>query len=304
MKRLVYKQKNAVKTAFGALIAACFLISCASAGKDIRETDGDSAVNYAADLRDAIQAIEKSGSDETPNRGSREMIKNMVYAYGAHGQEADREVEGLLEELDSADPDAAARWGRIMAVWRSLDTELSIQYDVLPGGLPDTDELCIVALGFQLEPDGAMREELTERLEVVKNSAEKYPNAWIVCTGGGTAPKNPSATEAGRMAEWLVEQGIDSRRILTEDRSLTTAQNAIFTYALLSEKAPQVTKLAVISSDYQIAAGTLLFEAEAILQAEDPASQKMTVAANAACQTSSGFLSPMFQAGALMELFE
>lgn len=72
--------------------------------------------------------------------------------------------------------------------------------DVLPDGLPDTDELCIVVLGFQLNPDGSMRDELINRLNVALRSAEKYPNAYIVCTGGGTASGNASATEAGEMA--------------------------------------------------------------------------------------------------------
>lgn len=52
--------------------------------------------------------------------------------------------------------------------------------DVLPDGLPDTDELCIVVLGFQLNPDGSMRDELINRLNVALRSAEKYPNAYIV----------------------------------------------------------------------------------------------------------------------------
>ena len=104
------------------------------------------------------------------------------------------------------------------------------------------------------------------------------------------------------MAEWLIDQGIEKSRILVEDRSMTTVQNAIFTYELLSEKAPQATKLAIISSDYHIEAGALLFEAEAILQAKKPGEQRMTVIANAAYPAPYDLLSSLFQASALIDL--
>ena len=162
--------------------------------------------------------------------------------------------------------------------------------------------LCIVALGFQLNPDGTMRDELIERLTVVKNSAEKYPHALIVCTGGGTAAENKSATEAGKMAEWLIENGIAAERVIVEDKSLTTAQNAIYTFDILTERYPQVKELVIISSDYHIATGTLLFEAEAILLAEKAGAETVHVVSNAAWKAPSGSLSTMFQAGALIEL--
>jgi uncharacterized SAM-binding protein YcdF (DUF218 family) len=137
---------------------------------------------------------------------------------------------------------------------------------------------------------------------VAKASAEKYPNALIVCTGGGTAAENPEATEAGEMAKWLIANSVDARRVIVEDRSLTTAQNAICTWKILTEQYPQVKQLAIISSDYHIATGTLLFGAEATLQAEEAGEERMTVVSNAAWHAPSGTLSPMFQAGALIEL--
>lgn len=235
-------------------------------------------------------------------RDRREIIEELVVDYGSYGSEAEEHIQALLKELHSVDADAASRWERIMALWKSANTDLMIHENVLPDGLPETDELCIVALGFQLNPDGTMREELVERLKVVKASAEKYPNALIVCTGGGTAAKNVSATEAGKMAEWLIENGVAQERVIVEDQSLTTAQNAIFTYDILTERYPQVKELAIVSSDYHIATGTLLFEAEAILRAETAGQETMHVSTNAAWKAPSGSLSTMFQAGALIEL--
>ena len=104
------------------------------------------------------------------------------------------------------------------------------------------------------------------------------------------------------MAQWLIENGVAPERVIAEDRSLTTAQNAIFTYNILAEKYPQVHTLAIVSSDYHIATGALLFEAEAILRAEQAGAETMRVVSNAAWRAPSGSLSTMFQAGALIEL--
>ena len=104
------------------------------------------------------------------------------------------------------------------------------------------------------------------------------------------------------MAKWLIENGVDPQRVIVEDQSLTTAQNAIYTYRILTEQYPQVKQLAIISSDYHIATGTLLFGAEATLQAEEAGKETMTVVSNAAWHAPSGTLSTMFQAGALIEL--
>ena len=240
--------------------------------------------------------------EKKEQRDSREIIEELVVDYGSYGREAEGYIKALLKELRSVDADAADRWERIMTVWKSANTDLSIHEGVLPDGLPDTNELCIVVLGFQLQPDGTMRDELIERLKVAKRSAEKYPHALIVCTGGGTASEDKTATEAGRMAQWLIENGVAPERVIAEDRSLTTAQNAIFTYNILAEKYPQVNTLAIVSSDYHIATGTLLFEAEAILRAEQAGDETMRVVSNAAWRAPSGSLSTMFQAGALIEL--
>ena len=216
-------------------------------------------------------------------------IERAVVSYAATGTRDDQALLALAS-LDSALGD---KWARIMKLW---ETPVAVN-EALPDDLPEDDSLCLVGLGFQLNPDGTMREELIERLKVMLVASEKYPNAVIVCTGGGTAADDPKATEAGRMAEWLETQGVDSARVMVEDRSLTTAQNAVNTYDILAEHSPQVKQIAIISSDYHIATGILLFGAEAILRDSD-----IAVVSNAAWHAPTGTLSPMFQAGALIEL--
>ncbi len=234
---------------------------------------------------------------KTVKREEKEIIKEINVYYAAYGDKSDEKLKTLFSELETVNKKSAEKWKSIIDIWKKTNTELTLNYDVPPDGLPDTDELCLVALGFQLEPDGSMKNELVERLKVLKASAEKYKNALIVCTGGGTAAENKEKTEAGEMAKWLVENGIDEKRVIVEDKSLTTAQNAMFTFDILSDKYPQVKQLAIVSSDYHIATGALLFSAEAILRGID-----VKVVSNAAWKAPSGTLSEMFKAGALTEL--
>ena len=138
-----------------------------------------------------------AGAEEPP-RDRREIIEELVTGYGQDGETAPQ-TEALLAELREADPAAADRWERILALWGEVRTGLVLCSDVLPDGLPDTEELCIVVLGYQLNPDGSMRDELFRRLRVALDSAEKYPRAFVACTGGGTASRDSDATEAGMM---------------------------------------------------------------------------------------------------------
>ena len=216
-------------------------------------------------------------------------IERAVVTYAAEGTRDQQALAGLA----ALDPALGEKWTRIMDLW---ETPVVVR-DALPDDLPEDDSLCLVALGFQLNPDGTMREELVERLRVLLAASRKYPRAVIVCTGGGTAANDPTATEAGRMAEWLELQGVDPARLIVENRSLTTAQNAIYTFDLLAAQHPQVKQIAIISSDYHIATGVLLFGAEAILRESD-----VEIVSNAAWHAPGGSLSAMFQAGALIEL--
>lgn len=249
-----------------------------------------------------VLAFVAVGCGSKKSRGTQEIIEEMVVDYAGYGDEASSHMQDLLKDLTAADADLGSRWEKIIDLWTSVNSDIQLNYDILPDGLPDTNELCIVVLGFQLAPDGSMKDELINRLKVVLASAKKYPNAYIVCTGGGTAAENKSATEAGEMGKWLIANGVDENRVIVENKSITTAQNAMFTYDILTEKYPMVRQIAIVSSDYHIATGVLLFSAEFILRADDPDGEQMEVVSNAAWKAPSGTLSTMFQAGALIEL--
>ena len=237
----------------------------------------------------AVTVMIPAPAEETSPDAAQSQIERVVVSYAASGIR-DGEALAALSALDSS---LGEKWTRIMDLW---EEPVTVNGE-LPDGLPEDDSLCLVGLGFQLNPDGTMRDELIERLKVMLEASRKYPNAIIVCTGGGTSADDPAATEAGRMAEWLQAQGVNPRRIIVEDWSLTTAQNAMNTFDILTDRYPQVRQIAIISSDYHIATGTLLFGAEAILR-----DSGITVVSNASWHAPSGTLSAMFQAGALIEL--
>ena len=230
-------------------------------------------------------------------KDKQKIIEEMVVDYGSYGEEAEERVWDLLKELRKLDADAADRWESIMALWRRANTALTLHEGVLPDGLPDTDELCIVVLGFQLESDGSMAPELRGRCETALACAEKYPRALIAVTGGGTAWQSPGATESGVMAAWLTEHGISPERIIAEDASMTTADNAVFTCRILRERCPQVRSLAVVSSDYHVPLGVLLFQARAYLDEYETGTLPFTVVSNAAFNTGGRYQpdSPMMQ---------
>lgn len=188
-------------------------------------------------------------------------IQRMIQYYLHYQSAADTEIETLLDYIQSEDPGQGALWRSIMDDWRRNNEEMPVYRDVLPDGLPGDDSLCIVILGYGLRDDGSMREELVDRLVVGLASALKYPNAWVCVTGGPTADDTED-TEAGQMAAWLIEKGLEPGRILVEDRALSTAENARNVCKLLRVNVPQVDSVAVVSSDYHIPWGMSMFTTE------------------------------------------
>ena len=207
--------------------------------------------------------------------------------------------EKLLAELGRVNRDSADKWQKIMERWAESDSAMPVNMGVLPNGLADGNQLCIIVLGFQLNPDGSMQQELIGRLECARKSAEKYPKSYILCTGGGTAA-SAATTEADAMAAWLEEKGIAKERLLIENHSLTTAENAAYCDALLSGQYPQVTQVAIVSSDYHLPWAKILFETQFILSGHS-----IKAVSNAGCGTAttlSGFSLRRYQANGILDI--
>lgn len=112
---------------------------------------------------------------------------------------------------------------------QKLETTESIIKEKLntsaPSDLPQKDH-AIVILGYALADDGSMREPLIERLKAGLAIAKQYPKSKIIVTGG--VPKQ-GITEADAMSSWLISQGIEKDRIILENKSTDTVENALFT---------------------------------------------------------------------------
>lgn len=221
-------------------------------------------------------AVMPAGAEQTNTDG---IIRDMVGYYFHYRDRASAEIENQLEILSDIDPQQGAAWTQIMSDWEWTNTEMEVTLEVLPDGLPQDDTLCIVVLGYGLNKDGSMKPELVSRLEVALASAEKYPQAYVLCTGGETA-NVPGVSEAGQMSAWLLEQGIEKDRLLQETASLSTTENARNSCRLLQRDYPGVSSIALVSSDYHIPWGSILFTAEGILKGG-----ALSVVGNAACET-------------------
>lgn len=100
--------------------------------------------------------------------------------------------------------------------------------------------------------------------------------------------RSGSVTEAGLMEAWLTENGVDPERIITETQSANTVENTVYSMQILRENYPEVTELAIVSSDYHVIWGAVFFQAISILSSEDPKKPDIKVVSNAAFETSYG----------------
>lgn len=205
--------------------------------------------------------------------------------YYLHHQEAATDVIwDITRQMKEQDPRQGAVWEKIMFDWAWINNEMQIYEGALPDGLPQDDSLCMVVMGFGLKPDGSIRPELEDRLEVTLSSALKYPHAYILVTGGQTGAVD-GITEAGQMAAWLQKKGLDSSRIIQEKQSLSTTANAVNSYKLLTRSYPSVTKIAVITSDYHITQSCAMFAAMSNYQAGYKRGRQLELVGNAVCKT-------------------
>ena len=213
-----------------------------------------------------------------------QLVRKLINYFHYYQGDAQMDYRLLLAEIEQQDPALAATWADILQFWTAMYDGMEFPTGVLPDGLPQDDSLCIIVMGYQLNPDGTMRDELYDRLRVVLESAEKYPNAYILCTGGGTASQKKTVTEAGQMAKWLQKKGISKSRIITETAAKSTIQNAIYGCKLLYTKYPQVKSLAVISSDYHVYRSCLYLHTQSALYAYEEDIEPLKVVANASCR--------------------
>ena len=223
--------------------------------------------------------VQASGMGEMAPYGQK-----LIQYYLHHQEEADDVIWDILRQMEALDPYQAETWRKIMEDWSWTNSEMPVYTKVLPDGLPEDDSLCIVVLGYALTEDGRMQEELIDRLVVALTSALKYPNAYVLVSGGQTSPVE-GVTEAKLMAAWLKQKGLSADRIILENQSLSTTANAVNTHKLLTRSYPQVDSIAVITSDYHIAWSCAMFTAVSNYKSGYSDAKPLELVGNAACIT-------------------
>ena len=291
------------------LIAILGLCACKSKIDTTSEVPSMSEVTLDTSHYELTERTESVSEEEyfpfeASTEKSHELIREIIAYHGYYKGSREDKVDELFGELEKENQREAKLWHDIVDYWDYANNEMPVNLNQLPDNLPDDDSLCIMILGFELNDDGSMQQELIGRLNVALTCANQYPNAPVVCTGGGTAIHNPSVTEAGLMGDWLVEHGLDESRLIIENKSQTTAENAIFSYGILREKYPNVNSVALISSSYHIPWGALLLEAAFMKTASDGQCEEMHVVSNAAYEFSNPKYAdvPRFETGGLLQL--
>ena len=224
-------------------------------------------------------------------------IADLIGYYKQYQEAAETDILRTLEEMALVDPVQAEAWEQIMAYWSHVNTDMVVNIGTVPEGLPEDDSVAIVILGFALNDDGTMKDELIGRLQTGLAIAVAYPNSYVVVTGGGTAKNNPNVTEGGLMGQWLLDQGLAEDRLIIENKAPNTVGNAENTYKILSEEYPQVDSFVMVTSDYHVPRGCILFYSKCLLAAYASGGEPLELISNAGFYTgSNGYESISLQA--------
>ena len=214
------------------------------------------------------------------------IVRDLIAYYFHYRQEAAEEIDNQLQTLSSLNPQEGELWRHVMERWRWINEEMPVNPECLPEGLPEDDSLCIVVLGFGLKDNGGMKPELISRLETALYCADQYPQSYVLCTGGETS-RVSGVSEAGQMGKWLRKNGLEEHRLILETESLSTTANAQNSLRILREAYPQVSSVALVTSDYHIPWGYTCFTAEALCREYRNGDAPIEILSNAACETAS-----------------
>ncbi|MBR2333837.1 MAG: YdcF family protein [Clostridia bacterium] len=88
----------------------------------------------------------------------------------------------------------------------------------------------LVVLGNRMNDDGSFSDAMMDRLNKTLVVADDFDK--IVVTGGVANPM-AGVAEADMMSEWLVENGIPMGKLVVENRSHTTKENAKYSAPII-----------------------------------------------------------------------
>ncbi|KPN84224.1 YdcF family protein [Apilactobacillus kunkeei] len=156
-----------------------------------------------------------------------------------------------LNRLNSTKTDQIKKVTQLIT--KSLDMKLN---QTVKSTNKDGKSDYIVILGFVLDSNGKPQKTLVQRLEKGLALAKQQPKAKIIVSGG-ELPAEPKV-ESKVMKNWLIQHGVESDRIITEQGSLDTVGNALnVTQILNNHHAKHAT---IVSSASHMRRAYTLFE--------------------------------------------
>ena len=129
---------------------------------------------------------------------------------------------GELERMQALEIISKQAAEEVSALLNKTEDLLSAPY----GSQPQTNIVpdAIIVFGQSPKENGKPSAGLLSRLERAKEMAERFPDAMLILSGGDVKTQY---TEASVMRTWLIEQGIDEKRLLLDELARDTYGNAI-----------------------------------------------------------------------------
>ncbi len=293
--------KQRIKRVSIFILSALLITGCE---KKVTESEKETTVmelpgyGQTKEEEEPIQSDEQEPIEEYVPEGSITLVKetedkrkdrihqiiNDIISAKAKGNDA--AINENMAILSEEEPEIAEAVWNTLIYWDETNSDGFVNY-TLDENLSQDDNLCFVVMGFALNSNGSMQQELIDRLNVALEAANKYPNSYILCTGGATASGNRKATEAGKMAEWLRSKGVADERIIVEDKASDSVDNAVLSYRKLANGYANVDSVVLISSDYHVPFSCLLFGARFEMACAE--GQNIRIVSNVACKKAASY---------------
>lgn len=119
---------------------------------------------------------------------------------------------------------------------------------VLKINMNNSNKFCdyVIVLGARVLDENTPCRALENRLKIAIDYLNKFPESKVIVTGGQGLDE--VASEASVMKRYLINHGINSERILVEDKSRNTFENLNNSKKILGD----TEEIMIISSNYHV----------------------------------------------------
>lgn len=125
----------------------------------------------------------------------------------------------------------------------SLLLGLTAQQEVEPGA----DAMIVLGAGIRGETPTLV---LSQRLDRAKSYLDESPNTIAILSGG--MGEGETVTEASVMKRYLERQGIDSQRLILEERSTSTQENFAFSKEIIQSRWGDQAQVVFVTTEFHV----------------------------------------------------